>query len=82
MFATLSPLTWNILKKNQGKKSWTTPKQHNAESSAAHVPSARKQIEPGDAGIWATCSKGREAKCVTELKNLFQEVSQTQFVQQ
>jgi hypothetical protein len=25
-------------------------------------------------GIWATCNKGREAKCVAELKDLFQEV--------
>ncbi|KAI9834214.1 MAG: hypothetical protein M1819_003052 [Sarea resinae] len=30
-------------------------------------------IEPGDAGIWATCSKGKEGKCVGELKDLFDE---------
>jgi tRNA acetyltransferase TAN1 len=35
----------------------------------------RKDIEAGDVGIWATCNKGREAKCVTELKDLFQEVT-------
>ena len=31
-------------------------------------------IEPGDAGIWATCDRNKEAKCVGELRDLFQEV--------
>jgi hypothetical protein len=28
---------------------------------------------PGDSGIFATCNKGREAKCVGELRDLFAE---------
>ena len=30
-------------------------------------------IQPGDSGIWATCNKGREGKCVAELRELFTE---------
>lgn len=30
-------------------------------------------IQPGDSGIWATCNKGREGKCVSELRDLFSE---------
>jgi len=30
-----------------------------------------KVIQPGDSGIWATCNKGREGKCVGELRDLF-----------
>lgn len=32
-----------------------------------------KAIYPGDSGIWATCDRGREAKCIGELKDLFAE---------
>jgi len=28
---------------------------------------------PGDSGIFATCNKGREARCVGELRDLFSE---------
>lgn len=31
-------------------------------------------IEPGDSGIWATCNLGKEGKCVTELRDCFDEV--------
>lgn len=30
-------------------------------------------IEPGDAGIWATCEMGKEGKCTSELRDLFEE---------
>ena len=30
-------------------------------------------IEPGDAGIWATCEMGKEGKCTAELRDLFNE---------
>jgi tRNA acetyltransferase TAN1 len=31
---------------------------------------------PGDSGIFATCNKGREAKCVGELRDLFAEYAE------
>lgn len=37
-------------------------------------PDASKAINPGDKGIWATCNKGREKKCMFELLDLFNEV--------
>lgn len=37
-------------------------------------PSPSKVINPGDKGIWATCNKGREKKCMFELLDLFDEV--------
>lgn len=33
-------------------------------------------IQPGDSGIWATCTKGREGKCVGELRDLFSEYAE------
>ncbi|KAF2419754.1 THUMP domain-containing protein [Tothia fuscella] len=60
-------------KRSKEKKSWTTPKRQ--EGGEPYAP-ARKQIEPGDSGIWATCNKGREGKCVAELKVLFQEYAE------
>lgn len=32
-------------------------------------------IQPGDTGIWATCAMNKEAKSVTDLRDLFQEVN-------
>ena len=51
--------------------------QHNANplpsspgaSPTNHSPAPGPQ--PGDAGIWASCAKGREAKCTAELRDLF-----------
>jgi tRNA acetyltransferase TAN1 len=31
-------------------------------------------IQPGDIGIWATCAMKKEAKSVSDLRDLFQEV--------
>ena len=31
-------------------------------------------IEPGDAGIWATCDMHKEGKCTIELNDIFNEV--------
>ena len=42
-----------------------------------HTPST---IEPGVSGIWATCERGREAKCVTELSDLLEQVVLLPFV--
>ena len=33
-------------------------------------------IQPGDSGIWVTCDKGREGKCVNELRDLFTEYAE------
>jgi hypothetical protein len=33
-----------------------------------------RAIQPGDTGIWATCSMKKEAKSVSDLRDLFQEV--------
>ncbi len=30
-------------------------------------------IEPGDEGIWATCEMGKEGKCTSDLRDLFEE---------
>ncbi|KAF2400076.1 hypothetical protein EJ06DRAFT_45884 [Trichodelitschia bisporula] len=68
-------LTEELLTPNDPKlKKWATTRQgrggSSGASSARPVP-VRRDIEPGDAGIWATCNKGKEAKCVGELKTLF-----------
>ena len=47
-------------------KPWRVPKKGQANYAA---PS----IEPGDAGIWATCDMGKEGKCTAELRDLFEE---------
>lgn len=36
-----------------------------------------RAIKPGDAGIWATCAMKKEAKSVSDLRDLFQEVRKT-----
>jgi hypothetical protein len=33
-----------------------------------------RAIQPGDTGIWATCAMKKEAKSVSDLRDLFQEV--------
>lgn len=47
-------------------KQWMVPKkgQHHY-----NPPS----IEPGNAGIWATCEMGKEGKCTSDLRDLFEE---------
>ncbi|KIW00870.1 uncharacterized protein PV09_07626 [Verruconis gallopava] len=63
--------------RKKAKKLWTTPKQGKGwQPRESHV---KKEIEPGDVGIWATCNRGREAKCVAELKDLFQEYAETMY---
>ncbi|KAI9724954.1 MAG: hypothetical protein M1812_000230 [Candelaria pacifica] len=57
-------------REKQGPKSWRTPK-HNQDGNAK-----ASLIEPGDAGIWATCDLGKEGKCVGELRELLDEHAQ------
>lgn len=49
------------------RKQWRVPRQHDNTSSET------RSIQPGDSGIWATCDKGRERKCIGELRDLFTE---------
>ncbi|KAK8222011.1 hypothetical protein M8818_000179 [Zalaria obscura] len=42
----------------------------------------RRTIEPGDSGIWATCDKGREGKCIGELRDLFAEYAELLYADQ
>ncbi|TID13959.1 hypothetical protein E2P81_ATG07026 [Venturia nashicola] len=59
------------------KKQWTTPKQgYKGGGKSAYS----RDIEPGDVGIWASCNKGKEGKCVAELKDLFQEYADRMYV--
>lgn len=58
----------NSANKEKKKRQWQTPGRRAATQGTS--------IQLGDAGIWATCDKGREAKSIGELKDLFQEVCQ------
>lgn len=49
--------------KAKGKRNWDMPRR-GAGSRA---------IQPGDAGIWATCAMKKEAKSVADLRDLFDE---------
>ncbi|KAK5159200.1 hypothetical protein LTS14_002342 [Recurvomyces mirabilis] len=54
-------------KRMRTKKQWRVPRQGGNNAYTAQT------IQPGDSGIWATCNKGREGKCVAELRELFTE---------
>nr|POE64853.1 uncharacterized protein c25h2.10c [Quercus suber] len=56
-------------KRAKTKKQWRVPRKGD---NSATQPTA-KVIEPGDSGIWATCNKGKEGKCIGELRDLFAE---------
>ncbi|KAF2278414.1 uncharacterized protein EI97DRAFT_449069 [Westerdykella ornata] len=51
-------------KRVKGKRQWNMPRRDAAEA---------RGIQPGDVGIWATCSMKKEGKSVAELRDLFQE---------
>ncbi|KAL9015606.1 MAG: hypothetical protein Q9185_007005 [Variospora sp. 1 TL-2023] len=58
-------LSGAVMKK--AKKQWQTPKKNF---------SAAPSINPGDAGIWATCDMHKEGRCTVELKDLFDQYAQ------
>lgn len=62
-----------VLIDEQTKKQWRAPK-HNS-----HGAITAKAIQPGDSGIFATCTKGQERKCVSELRDLFQEYAEIMY---
>ncbi|KAL8645180.1 MAG: hypothetical protein Q9210_006854 [Variospora velana] len=49
------------------QKQWQTPKKNFSTAPS---------INPGDAGIWATCDMHREGLCTVELKDLFDQYAQ------
>lgn len=55
----------------QGKGNW-----NNADAWK------NRQIQAGDSGIWATCDKGREGKCIAELRDLFGSYAEEVYSQQ
>ncbi|KAK1808365.1 hypothetical protein LTR12_017272 [Friedmanniomyces endolithicus] len=57
-------------KRTKSKKQWQVPRRND------HGGVQAKAIQPGDSGIWATCNKGREGKCVGELQSLFTEYAE------
>lgn len=50
---------------DQTTRQWRVPRKND------HGAVQAKAIQPGDSGIWATCNKGKEAKCIGELRDLF-----------
>jgi len=54
-------------KRMKTKKQWRVPRKND------HGASHARSIQPGDSGIWATCNKGKEGKCIGELRDLFTE---------
>ncbi len=58
----------NVNNDLQGPKQWLVPRRGESKVASGGT------IEPGDAGIWATCGMGKEGKCAAELKDIFNEV--------
>lgn len=55
--------TWSSITQHPQSKSWQTSRKKNYSQAIT--------IQPGDSGIWVTCVKGREGKCVAEVRDLF-----------
>nr|OQO20676.1 hypothetical protein B0A51_11224 [Rachicladosporium sp. CCFEE 5018] len=54
-------------KRTKTKKQWQVPRKNGRDNEPARA------MQPGDSGIFATCIKGKEGKCVGELRDLFTE---------
>jgi len=54
-------------KRTKIKKQWTVPQKGSGKGYG------RTTVQPGDSGIWATCDRGKEGRCIGELKDLFSE---------
>ncbi|OQO12408.1 hypothetical protein B0A48_03050 [Cryoendolithus antarcticus] len=54
-------------KRTKTKKQWQVPRKNGRDNEPARA------MQPGDSGIFATCIKGKEGKCVGELRDLFAE---------
>ncbi|CAK4034219.1 related to dihydropteroate synthase [Lecanosticta acicola] len=65
----------NPEKRARTKKQWRVPRKN--DHGAPHA----KVIEPGDSGVWITCQKGKEVKCIGEMKDLFADYGQRLYPQ-
>nr|POE93228.1 uncharacterized protein c25h2.10c [Quercus suber] len=73
--------TWQIADRSpQTKKQWRVPRKSGDHNNTGQ-PQA-KVIEPGDSGIWATCNKGKEGKCIGELRDLFAEYADETYAEE
>ncbi|MCJ1411685.1 hypothetical protein MMC19_005777 [Ptychographa xylographoides] len=69
---TVTSLTLsNVRQVPKQSRQWVVPRK-NEDSTRGTAPS----IQPGDAGIWATCDMHKEGLCTTELRDLFDEYSE------
>ncbi|KAF2769406.1 hypothetical protein EJ03DRAFT_351353 [Teratosphaeria nubilosa] len=57
-------------KRVKTKKQWRVARKNDRGAVQA------KAIRPGDSGIWVTCVRGKEGKCVGELRDLFTEYAE------
>ena len=55
----------------QRPKQWRVPKKIDRP----WIPPTASSVDAGDSGIWATCSMHKEAKCIAELQDIFDEVN-------
>ncbi|KAI9654712.1 MAG: Histone chaperone asf1 [Alyxoria varia] len=54
-------------------KQWQFPHKKQQNKSQKYAAQISTTIEPGDVGIFVTCNRNMEAKCVREIRNLFDE---------
>ncbi|MCJ1364167.1 hypothetical protein MMC16_003276 [Acarospora aff. strigata] len=59
-----------------GEKRRTGPTQWRAPRRGENRDTSGGLIEAGEAGIWATCARGREGKCTVELQDIFAEYAE------
>jgi hypothetical protein len=72
----LGLMSWKLLRCNWRIVNWQTKKQWRVPRGEGKGAPAPRAIMPGDSGIFATCNKGREPKCVGELRDLFSEYAE------
>lgn len=60
-----------VQKHAKTKKQWRVPRKNDGNSATQP-----RVIQPGDSGIWITCNKGKEGRCVSEMKDVFAEYAQ------
>ncbi|KXS99437.1 hypothetical protein AC578_8146 [Pseudocercospora eumusae] len=63
-------------KRAKTKKQWRVPRRGDSG-----FQQAKNTIQPGDSGIWVSCDKGRENKCIHEVKDLFGEYAERLYPQ-
>ncbi|SMR63569.1 unnamed protein product [Zymoseptoria tritici ST99CH_3D1] len=68
-------------KRAKTKKQWRPPKTSHQQNGSSAQNHTAKDIHSGDSGIWVTCGKGREGKCVMEMRDLFNEYAKEMYPQ-